>query len=367
MSDGTYVPPPNPGRFVVQSMLALRAAVLKVLDAITPPELTVFEHTLAVMRTQMVHVAAKLKIADILENGPLDAPELALRTGANPDALERMMRALVQIGVFRRERDGRFGNNRVSRVLRRDALGGPAFPEYFGAAYHAHAWAELEHTVMTGKSAFERVHGTSFWGYFEKHPEHGATFNEAMSRLTELDAPGVAALPVFRDVKKLCDVAGGSGMLLAGILDKHPHLSGMLFDQPARLEEARARLRQRNVLSRCEFVSGDFFEAIPAGADAYLLKDILHDWDDAHSLSILRNCRRAMNPNQRILIVELLVTDQPVYPMVHFLDMEMMTVLSQGRQRTEAQLRELLDGAGFDLRTVHPLPGLSTLLEGIAR
>jgi len=367
MSDGPYTPPPNPGRFVVQSMLALRAAVLKVLDVITPPELTVVEHTFALMRTQMIHVAAKLKIADHLENGPLDAAELARQTGAHPDALERMMRALAQIGVFRRQRDGRFVNNRVSRVLRRDALGGPAFPEYFGAAYHAHAWAELEHTVMTGKSAFERVHGTSFWNYFDKHPEHGAIFGEAMSRITELDVPGVAALSVFRDVKKLCDVAGGSGMLLAGILAKHAHLSGMLFDQAARLDEARARLRQRNVLSRCEFVAGDFFESIPPGADAYLLKDVLHDWDDTRCLTILNNCRRAMQPKQRLLLVELLVTDEPAYPMVHFLDMEVMTVCSEGRQRTEAQFRELLDATGFDLHAVHPLPGLSTLLEGIAR
>jgi len=366
MPEGPYTPPPNPGRFVVQSMLALRGALLKVLDTITPPELTVFEHTVAVMRTQMVHVAAKLKLADQLENGPLSASELAQRTGANADALERMMRALTQIGVFRRERDGRFANNRVSRVLRKDALGGPAFPEYFGSSYHAHAWAELEHTVMTGKSAFDRVHGVSFWDYCEKHPEHGHVFGEAMSRLTELDAPGVASASVFRDVKKVCDVAGGSGMLLSEILAQHPHLSGLLFDQPARIEEARARLRQRNVLSRCEFASGDFFEAVPSGADAYLLKDILHDWDDARSLTILKNCRRAMSPKQRLLIVELLVTEQPPYPMVHLIDMEVMTVCSEGRQRTEEQFRALLDASGFHLHKVHPLPGLSTLVEAAA-
>ncbi|HWL87819.1 MAG TPA: methyltransferase, partial [Polyangiaceae bacterium] len=218
MSEEPYTPPPNPGRFVVQSMLRLRGALLKLVDVVTPPELTVIEHTLAVTRTQMVHVAAKLKIADHLENGPLSAHELALRTGANTDALERTLRALVQLGVFRRERDARFANNRVSRALRTNAPGGPAFAEYFGSPYHAHAWAELSHTVMTGKSAFEHVHGVSFWDYCDKHPEHGAVFGVAMSKSTELEAPGVASAYPFRDIKKVCDVAGGNGMLLSEIL-----------------------------------------------------------------------------------------------------------------------------------------------------
>ncbi|WP_394828323.1 methyltransferase [Pendulispora albinea] len=367
MPEGPYTPPPNPGRFIIQSMLALRGWLLKLVDTITPPELTIFEHTFAVMRTQMVHVAAKLKLADQLENGPLSAHELALRTGANADVLERMLRALAQLGVFRRQPDGRFANNRISRVLRTGALGGPAFPEYFGSSYHAHAWAELEHTVMTGKSAFEHVHGASFWDYFERHPEHGTVFDEAMSRLTELDAPAVASSPIFREVRKVCDVAGGSGMLLGAILARHDHLHGILFDQPPRLDDARARLRQRNVLSRCELTAGNFFESIPTGADAYLLKDVLHDWDDARSTTILRNCRRAMKPNQRLLIVEMLLTDAPPYPMVNLLDMEMITVCSEGRQRTATQFEALLDDAGFSVRKVHPLPGLTSLIEGVAR
>ncbi|HWL87851.1 MAG TPA: methyltransferase, partial [Polyangiaceae bacterium] len=181
------------------------------------------------------------------------------------------------------------------------------------------------------------------------------------------EAPGVASAYPFRDIKKVCDVAGGNGMLLSEILAQHPHLEGILVDQPARLEEARARFRQRNVLSRCELTPGDIFESVPAGADAYLLKDVLHDWDDARSLAILKNCRRAMNPDQRLLVVEMLMVDDPAYPLVNLIDMQMMTVCSEGRQRSEEQFRALFHEAGFDLCKVHPLPGLASIVEGIAK
>jgi len=367
MPDDVYVRPPNPGRFVVQSVLAVRAALLKLVETITPPELTIFEHAFAVVRTQMVHVAAKLKIADHLEaDGALTAAELAERTSANADALDRMLRALSSFGVFQRDRQGRYTNTRISRTLRTGALGGPAFAHYFGSSYNVHAWAELEYTVMTGKSAFEKVHGVSYWDYFAKHPDQGKVFAEAMANATELEAPGVAAVYPFKDAQRVCDVAGGSGTLLGEILAQHPHLEGVLFDGELALTEAKTRLRRRKVEERCQFTSGNFFQSVPRGADTYLLKDVLHDWDDGRAATILANCRRAMDPGHRLLVIEMLLVDEPRYPLVNLSDMHMMTVCSEGRQRTAAEFGLLLERAGFRVNKVHPLPGFASIVEALA-
>ena len=154
--------------------------------------------------------------------------------------------------------------------------------------------------------------------------------------------------------------------LLSEILAQHPHLHGTLFDGEHVFDAARERLRRRKVVGRCDLVAGSFFERIPRGADTYLLKDVLHDWDDERSATILRNCRAAMDPGHRALVIEMLLEDEPNYPLVNLSDMHMMTVLSEGRQRTEADFRELFASTGFRLGKVHPLPGFASVVEGIA-
>lgn len=362
-------PPPNPHRFLVQLVLGLRAFLARLLDLVTPPELTVFEHVFAVIRTQLVGVAAHLRLADLLDAGPLSAEELATRTGANADALDRALRTLSALGVFTRLRDGRFENNRVSRTLRTGALGGPSFAEYFAAPYHAHAWAEFRHTVMTGESAFERVHGKTFWQWCSEHPDDGRAFAASMAAATELDATAIAKEYPWSEIRRVCDVAGGSGTLLTEILATNGGLRGVLFDDGAIVEQALPRLEARGAADRCDLVGGDFFASgsVPTGCDAYILKDILHDWDDARALSILQNVRHAMRDDARLLVIEMLRDDEPSYPLVNLADMQMMCVCSGGRQRTPEQLEALFAKVGLTTRRVLPLAGFASIIEAKIR
>jgi hypothetical protein len=356
-----------PPRFLVRIVLGLRRWLLWLANALVPPQLPLFELASGVSRTQMLAAVAQLRIADLLADGPLGADELAARTHRNPDALHRTMRALATIGVFTLRADGRFANNHVSSGLLSDRPGSSRhFAEYFGSASNVRAWSDFARTLETGKNAFERVHGTSVWDWFDAHPEERGTFAAAMSSMTTLDAPGVAAAYPFSEVKRVCDVAGNRGALLAEILAKHRHLRGVLFDNAGVIATAPELLGPRGVAERVELSSGSFFEQIPQGCDAYLLKNILHDWDDQRSLTILRNCRRAMQPGHRLLLVELVVERDEADGIGPLSDVQMMIVCGEGRERSRDDFARLFRETGFELRRVVPTATLMSIVEGVA-
>lgn len=357
----------TPPRFAIRGALAARNALRALLDAITPPQLKIIEHATALAQAQLIHVAARLGVADHLASGPRSAGELAVLCSAHEDSLARAMRALVSLGVFARDADGRFRNNRVSDALRRDApMSIRAFAEYFAAPYHARAWAEFGHTIATGESAFEHEYKTTFWDYCKERPEAAACFADAMAEMTRLEAPAIAAGYPFQEIGRVCDIAGGSGTLIAEILAQHPRLRGILFDEAHILEGAAQVLSAKGVQARCETVAGSFFNEVPRGADAYVLKNILHDWDDARSKQILSVCRKAMNPGDKLLVVEFLIEDGSTDPIAAISDMQMMAVGSGGRQRSEADLRALFRATGFRLTRVVPLSALASVVEGAA-
>ena len=367
MTAATTKPFSVPPRFVVQMVLGARQWLLALADAIVPAQLPLFEHATGIGRTQMLGTAARLRLADLLADGPLHATELAERTSRDPDAMQRMMRALATIGVFSLKRDGRFANNRVSAGLRTDQAGSfRHFADYFGSTSNVGAWSDFARTLETGKNAFERVHGMSVWDWFDQHPDERSVFAAAMGSMTELEAPGVATAYPFAEVKRVCDVAGSRGALLAEILVQHPHLSGVLFDNAGVIATAAPLLDARGVLARVELKSGSFFENVPPGCDAYLLKNILHDWDDERSLTILRNCRRAMQPGHRLLIVELVVERDSARGIGPMSDVQMMMVCSEGRERSRADFARLFEVAGFKLCRVVPTSGLMSIVEGVA-
>jgi hypothetical protein len=361
------VPKRLPPRFIVNAVLGLRRQLLRLANAMVPPQMALFELATGVSRTQMLSTVARLRIADLLADGPLDAATLAARTERDADAMERMMRALVALGVFARRRDGRFANNRLSSgLLSSHVATFRDFAEYFGSSSNVGAWADFDRTLQTGKNAFERVHGMSVWDWFDKNPEERTTFAAAMGAMTTLDAPSVARAYPFREVKRLCDVAGSRGALLAEVLAQHAHLRGVLFDNPAVLATAPELMRARGVGDRVELAPGNFFERVPDGCDAYMLKNILHDWDDARSMTILRNCRRAMQPGHRILIIELVVEREASDGVGPLSDVHMMMVCNEGRERSRADFARLFDEAGFRLRRVLPTSTLMSIVEGIA-
>jgi hypothetical protein len=367
MSTSDLSPPRLPPRFLVAIVLAFRRWLLALADRIVPPQLPLSERATGLGTTHMLGAAARLRLADLLADGPLFAAELATRTGRDADALQRMLRALATVGVFAVERDGRFANNRLSNALR----SGPSgtfrdFADYFGSASNVGAWADFDRTLTTGKNAFERVHGMSVWDWFDHNHDERHVFAQAMTSMTALHAPGVARAYPFAEIERVCDVAGSRGTLLAEVLANHPHLRGVLFDNAGVVATARPLFEARGVAERVELASGNFFESVPAGCEAYLLKNILHDWDDERSLVILQNCRRVMQSGHRILVVELVLERDQTTGIGPMSDVQMMTVCGEGRERSRADFARLFERAGFRLQRVLPTATLMSIVEGVA-
>jgi O-methyltransferase len=355
-----------PPGVAVRAVLALRKALLRAADAVVPPHFAVFERVVGGGVCQLVGELARLKVADLLVERPLTGPEIAERTGTNPDAMTRAMRAAVAVGLFARDPSGRFENNRLSAALRSgDVDSCRSFAEYFASRSNMHAWADFGATLQTGKNAFERVHGKSVWQWFDEHPHERETFAHAMMSFTLLDAPGVAAAYPFGELRRLCDVGGGRGTLLSEILIRHPDLRGVLCDAEGVLSSAEEFLSQRGVRERVELASGSFFEAVPKGCDAVMMKNILHDWDDARSTLILRNCRAAMERGNKMLIVESLV-EADSEDIGAISDLQMMVVCGEGRERGRADFERLFAASGFRLGRVFETPTPVAVIEGIA-
>lgn len=355
-----------PPSLAVRAALALRKTFQRAADAVVPPQLAAFEHMSGAAHTMVVGEVARLRIPDLVEERPLTAAEIATKTGTNPDAMMRIMRGAIVMGFFTRDARGRFRNNRLSRaLLSGDLESMRAFAEYFASKSNMLAWADFPETLRTGKNAFDRVHGKSVWDWFDEHPHERETFAQAMMTLTLVDAPGIAKTYPFSEVKRLCDVGGGRGTLLGELLVHHPHLRAVLADAPGVLESAKPLLAQRGVGDRVELVPGSFFESVPKGCDAYVLKNILHDWDDARSLVILKNCRAAMEPGARVLIIEALI-EEDSDDLGALSDLQMMVVCGEGRERGRADFDRLLRDSGFRLGRVLECPTPVAVIEGIA-
>ncbi|MEO8875373.1 MAG: methyltransferase, partial [Polyangiaceae bacterium] len=274
-----------PPRFIVRSVIALRNALIRTAETIAPPQMTIFEHVSGVGRTMIIANVARLKIADLLAAGPQSISDLALATGSHEETLWRVMRGAVALGIFTMRSDERFENNRTSEVLRSDVFASMRdLAVYFGSGSNVRSWLDTDETLKTGKNGFERVHGKSVWEYFGEHPGESETFARAMTNLTEFDASAIAVGYPFGEFKTICDVAGGRGTLISAILSVHRNVRGVLFDEAHVLEHASDYLEKQSVDDRIEKIAGSFFDKIPSGADAYLMKDILHDWDDERSL-----------------------------------------------------------------------------------
>lgn len=315
-----------------------------------------------------IYVAAELGLADLLRTGPRGVTELASATGMDEDALYRVLRALASIDVFAETAPRVFRATPLSDYLRSDVPGSMrAWVRYQGAAWHHALWGVTLDVVRTGRSASERVHGLAFFDWLAAHPDAEQHFNEAMTNLSTLANPAIAAAYDFSAVGRLVDVAGGHGSLLVTILAVNPHLHGTLFDLPSVIAGAREEpaLQAPAIAGRITLAEGSFFDWIPEGGDAYLLKWILHDWQDAEARRILETCRRAMAPGARLLLVEMVIPPGN-HPFVgKFLDLAMLTVVG-GRERTKTEYEHLLVASGFRLARVLPTAQPYSIVEGLA-
>jgi hypothetical protein len=314
--------------------------------------------------SQAIHVAASLGIADLVQDRPRGVDDLAEATGTRAPFLYRLLRALAGVGIFSEDEGGRFAQTPLSGYLRSDAPGSVrAWATYVGRPYHWSTWAHLLDTIRTGEPAFPKIHGTSVWDYRSSRPEEAEIFDAAMSGLSAAVAGAVVRGYDFTGIGTLVDVGGGQGELLAAILAANPSLRGILFDLPYVVAGAPRVLEAAGVADRCHVVGGSVFEAVPEGADAYLLKAVIHDWDDAEAIQILRNCRAAMPDGGRLLVVERLVRPANEPDPVKFADL-MMLVMLGGRERTADDFRRMYAEAGFRLTEIVPTGSPYSIIQG---
>jgi O-methyltransferase domain/Dimerisation domain len=307
--------------------------------------------------SQALLVAAQLNVADHLVQGPLTAPELAHVTGANAAALERVMRALCALGVFAESRSGHFSLNAAGQLLRSDMPG--SFRSgvlLLAGGVRLRCWSDLLETVRTGVSASARLLGMPLFDFYAAHPEESEINDDAMRAFSAAHADALLKTVKFPEDGVVVDVGGGTGALLAAILAAHPRLYGILYDRPDVVPRARRVLSEGGVADRCAVVGGSFFDGVPRHGSVYILKQILHDWDDERAGAILRCCRQGIPPGARLLIIERGLPERAEPgPAAEVLltDLEMLVMAPGGRERTEAEFAMLLANAGFKhLRTL---------------
>jgi hypothetical protein len=319
----------------------------------------------AFQRSRALTVAAELGVADLLRDGPRPVDDLADATGTHAASLYRLLRALASIGVFAEDEQRRFSLTEVGEYLRTDhPLSVDPLARFFGGDYEWRAWGELGHSVRTGQNAAVRALGVDVWEHRRRHPEDSAAFDASMRTLSRAQIGPLLAAHDFGQYAHVVDVGGGTGALLAGVLRQHQMMRGTLFDLPHVVADAESVLQAAGVANRVTVVAGDFFTEVPAGADAYLLRRILHDWHDADCLRILQGIRRAVTARSRLLIVDAVVGPPNEDPQSKFLDL-MMLVSAGGRERTESEWRALLAEGGFNLERTTPAAPTSHVIEGV--
>jgi hypothetical protein len=327
-----------------------------------PPQAVLHDLLTGFWRSQAVHAAAKLGLADLLKDGPRTADDLARATGTHGRTLYRLLRALASLGVFAENAAGAFELTPLADCLRSDApLSQRSVAILIGEEFYR-AWGELLYSVRTGNTAFEHLYGKPLFAHLADNPQSARLFDEAMSGVHGAETAAMLEVYDFRPIGTLVDVGGGNGSTLAGILARDPMLHGVLFDRPDVVERARANLHALGMEHRCLTVGGDFFQSVPVGGDAYLLRHVLHDWYDEQCLAILGNIRRAMLPRARVLIVESIIPPGNGRFAGKFMDLNML-VIPGGMERTEAEYRQLLAAAGFKLARVIPTRLETSIIE----
>jgi hypothetical protein len=313
-----------------------------------------------------VQVAAELGLADVLAEGPQPVHVLAARVGASPDALFRLMRVLASIGIFVETAPRVFGLTPLAATLRSDVPGSlRAMARWNGSETYWRSLGELLYSVRTGEPAFPHVFGAPMFDYFASHPEIGSIFEASMAGVSAAEVQAVAEACDLSGVSILADIGGGSGELLLALLQRYPTLRAILLELPAVIEQARLRLGAQDLLGRVDLLVGSFFEQVPTGADRYVLKNILHDWPDQMASRLLQQVRAALSPYSRLLVLEQIVPEGSGASLAKWADLTMLVNLG-GRERTEAELRTLLQTSGFHLRSVIPTRSRLVVLEAEA-
>lgn len=328
-----------------------------------PPHVQLIQMGIASFAAAALYTAARLSIADHIGSGVKTAAELAGPTGTHAPTLYRFLRSLSNFGVVHEHDGQRFSLTPLGHALRADAPGSArsTLLAFCGPTF-SRTWEELPYSLETGKTAFDKAHGMGFFEYLGRHPEDASHFSAAMVGYHGPETPAVAEAYDFSDIGTLVDVGGATGNMLAAILARHHNVRGVLFDRPYVVKEAPALLAAHGVADRVSIESGNFFEGVPPGGDAYLLSHIIHDWSEEQCLTILGHCRRAIGPGGRVLIVE---TVLPADGTPHAGKMQdlVMLMFPGGMERTEAEYAQLLTKADLRLTRVIPTASIASIVE----
>lgn len=331
-----------------------------------PPSAQLMDMIFAFALSRSISTAAQFGIADQLKDGPKSADELAAALGLHARSLYRMMRALAGAGVFSEDADRRFSLTPLSELLRSDAPESlRAFATFIANHVNFKTWAELPYSIQTGQRAFDHIYGEFYFDWIEQNPAEGKVFNDAMTSMSLGAGASILAGYDFTGINKLVDVGGGHGLLLAAVLQQYPQMKGVLYDAAA-VVAAHALNTVPGVAERCEVVGGNFFDSVPAGGDAYILKHIIHDWSDDECVVILNHCRAGMTGNGKVLIAEMVLPERNAPGVSKLLDLEMLQFMT-GCERTADEYRSLLDRAGFELTRIVHTPSPYSVIEGVKK
>ena len=330
----------------------------------TPFQMSAMEWIHAYWMSRCVYVVAKLGIADLLKDGPQHCDALATVTNTHSDALYRILRALASVGIFAEIKPRYFVLTPLADCLQSNAPDSVrAMAILRGEEHYYKAWGDLMYSLQTGESAFERLYGMDLFQYNDQNPSQGEIFDRAMAESEETNSLVLEAYD-FSSIGKLVDIGGGKGRLLATILQAYPSMTGMLFDRPDVIERAKNSW-DLAVSDRCEFIGGSFFDAIPAGGDAYVLKHIIQDWDDERSLAILQRCYQIMKAQGRLLVIDFVIPPGNEFYGSKFIDVNMLTMCPGGRIRTEEEFQELFKAAGFKITKIIPTESEVSIIEAV--
>lgn len=347
---------------VVAAVNRIRSSVSKLHARMVPPPVALLERITGMWEAQAVYVAAELGVADALAKGPREVVEVARELGAHPEALYRVLRALTVSGLLEEPRRGQFRLTAMGECLRTDHPSSMRYMAIIQGSYNWAHWGELLHCVRTGKPAVEKVRGKPFFEFLADDRLAAENFDRAMTNISRMEMEAILAVYDFSAFGTLADVGGGHGAFLTAILDRTPRLKGIVFDMPAVVKGAPATLKAAGVEERCQVLAGNFFESVPAGADAVVMKHILHDWSDEESIRILKNVRAKLPAKGKLLLVETVVPAPGEKHFSKYLDLEML-VVTTGKERTLEEWTALLERAGFRLDRVVPSISMASVIE----
>ncbi|MBL7137162.1 MAG: methyltransferase [Bacteroidales bacterium] len=355
--------PSLPPRWIVRAIQGVRSAILAMHDRMFPGNVVLYEKFQYFYLLPCLYVTAELNVAGLLQDGEKPLADLARKSGTDAESLYRILRVLASHGIFRESRDRFFSNTRLSKPLMDKQESLRHMLRHHLGPLNWQITGDLLETVKTGKDGFNRKYGKNIYDYLTGDPDSYAIFDQSMSDLSSLGMAPLLQSYNFSNITTLADVGGGEGFLLANILQRYPSIQGIWFDLPVALEKAEQVLQEYGVRERVSLIEGNFLESVPSGADGYLVKNILHNWDDSNCITLLSNIRKVLPENGKVIIVEMIVPPGNRPSAAKMIDIQMLTSMPGGKERTREEFEALFRQAGLTLFREYPTIAPVSVLE----